>query len=451
MAKPTILGAMLAAAAMAGAACTTHQQSTPPLSGPSELALALSVTATPDLLALDGSQSAIVVQAKGPNGEARVGLPLRLDIAVGNTVQDCGQLSSRNVITGQDGRAVSVFTAPSLPLPFPNCLNFAPGGSVTIIATPTGNDSLNAVPRIASIQMVPPGNVTIVPPAPTPVAAFTFTPLAPTAGAPVIFSASTSCGGPLVGGACTSISQIVSYAWSFGDGSSATVSTPTTTHTFVSQQVFAVTLTVTNDRGVSTSVTQSVALGAPAVPTTANFVFSPNPAAINQPVVFDASTTVVAPGITITDYAWVFGDGTGILHTTNKTLSHVYATAGVFAVTLTVTDNIGSHSASTVKTTTVTVNGGAAPPAVPTAVFTVSQSPAQTAVALTVDGTQSTPSAGSAIVRYEWDFGDGTGIVGGASATATHTYGAAGSYIILLTVTDATGKQASTSRVIVVQ
>src|SRR5262245_28768279 len=138
MGKRTIVGAILAALSTAAAACTTHQDTVPVLSGPSELALALNVTATPDLVALDGSQSAVVVSAKGPNGEPRVGLPLRLDIAVGSTMQDCGALSSRNVVTGTDGRAVSVFTAPSMPLPFPNCLNFNPGGAVTIIATPQG-------------------------------------------------------------------------------------------------------------------------------------------------------------------------------------------------------------------------------------------------------------------------------------------------------------------------
>ena len=455
MRKGTGIGAILAASWLAGVACTVHQDKTPALVGPSELALALSVTATPDSVALDGSQSAVVVEARDANGGPRVGLPLRLDILVGGTFEDCGQLSSRNVVTGQDGRATSVFTAPSMPLPFPNCLNFVPGNSVTIMASPTGADASTSTPRTATIRMVPPGSVTILPPAPTPVAAFTFTPVAPAAGSPVIFSAATSCGGPLVSNACTSVSQLVSYAWSFGDGSATTVTTPSVPHTFLGQQTFVVTLTVTNDRGVSASTTQSVPVAAPNVPTTAAFTISPSPANINVPVVFDASTTVTGLGVSITDYAWVFGDGTGIFHTTNKTVSHVYATAGVFSISLTVTDNIGSHSAAVIKTTTLTIS---AVLGLPTAVFTIDQSPAQVGVAITVEGNSpvspSLPSAGATkIVRYEWDFGDGGAIVSVVAPTTstTHIYGAPGTYIITLTVTDDAGKQASANRIILVQ
>src|SRR5262245_6530278 len=90
--------------ALALAACTVHKQEEPQLVGPSGLALTLRVTATPDSVLLDGgSQSAIVVDAIDANGKARSGLPLRLDIAVGATAQDCGTLSARNVVTGSDG------------------------------------------------------------------------------------------------------------------------------------------------------------------------------------------------------------------------------------------------------------------------------------------------------------------------------------------------------------
>src|SRR5690606_12663146 len=51
----------------------------------------------------------------------------------------------------------------------------------------------------------------------------------------------------------------------------------------------------------------------------------------------------------------------------------------------------------------------------------------------TVDGTASSDEDGS-IQSYEWDWGDGS--APGTDALASHTYGAAGSYAVTLTVTD---------------
>ncbi|WP_345481944.1 PKD domain-containing protein [Amnibacterium soli] len=51
---------------------------------------------------------------------------------------------------------------------------------------------------------------------------------------------------------------------------------------------------------------------------------------------------------------------------------------------------------------------------------------------VTVDGSASTDADGK-VAAYRWDFGDGTSA---ATATATHTYDAAGTYAVKLTVTD---------------
>lgn len=62
------------------------------------------------------------------------------------------------------------------------------------------------------------------------------------------------------------------------------------------------------------------------------------------------------------------------------------------------------------------------------------------------DGRNSTDTDGS-IASYAWDFGD-TGSATGA--TATHTYAAAGSYLVKLTVTDDRGSSASIAHVVTV-
>jgi trimeric autotransporter adhesin len=71
----------------------------------------------------------------------------------------------------------------------------------------------------------------------------------------------------------------------------------------------------------------------------------------------------------------------------------------------------------------------------PVAAFT----PTATALAVAVDGSASADPDG-AIAAYAWTFGDGGTATG---PTATHTYAAAGTYPVTLTVTDAVGATAS--------
>lgn len=129
------------------------------------------------------------------------------------------------------------------------------------------------------------------------------------------------------------------------------------------------------------------------------------------------------PDGSITGYRWDFGDGTS---DNGVTATHKYATAGTYAVTLTVTDNDGA-------TTTLTKNVDVAPPpnVKPTAAFSTSI----TGLTVGVNGSASTDSDGT-VTSYDWDFGDGAA---GSGATADHTYAAAGTYQVKLTVTDNRG------------
>lgn len=65
------------------------------------------------------------------------------------------------------------------------------------------------------------------------------------------------------------------------------------------------------------------------------------------------------------------------------------------------------------------------------------------ALACSLDGTVSSDPEG-ALVRYDWDFGDGSSATG---AAVTHRYAVAGQWQVTLTVTDAAGATASTTRV----
>jgi PKD repeat protein len=428
-----VVAAAVAAAVLA-AACTVHQASSPSLTGPSELALSLNVTATPDSISLDGSQSSVVVEAHDATGAAKVGVSLRLDIAVGGTVQDCGTLSARNIVTGTDGRATTIFTAPTLPLPFPQCSGFAPGNSVTIIATPSGSNAETTNFRTATIRLMPTG--VILPPAASPTAAFTVSPTPATAASPLHFDASTSLPGA---GAI----QITSFNWSFGDGTTGTGVTPT--HTYTGAGSYTVTLTVTNDRGLSASTTQTVAVGAPAAPNPPSsvFTFSPQAPGVNETVFFNGSTSTAASGHTIASYKWTFGDGGTA---TGVTVSHAFATAGTYVVQLTVTDEAGQSATS--AGTSITAG---APPG-PTSNFTFSPTDPARSETVVFDASTSSTSQGQTITNLAWNFGDGTPIVtcpGDSNCNGTriisHVFTTSATFVVNLVVTDSAGRTASHS------
>ncbi|HEX7192252.1 MAG TPA: PKD domain-containing protein [Thermoanaerobaculia bacterium] len=123
---------------------------------------------------------------------------------------------------------------------------------------------------------------------------------------------------------------------------------------------------------------------------------------------------------TITSRLWTFGDGATASNTTNPT--HVYNAAGVFTVTLTVTNSSGSNSATTNLSVSAPI------PATPqvTAAFNFTPSNPVTAQVMSF----SDQSSGSP-TSWSWDFGDG---VQSTSQNPTHAYAYANTYTISLTV-----------------
>src|SRR5688500_20230985 len=105
---------VLAAAIVSlSAACTLQETDVPPLTGPSTFALALNVTASPDVLPEDGvSPSTIRIVARDHNNQPVRGLNLRVDTVVGNTIVDIGTLSARNVSTNKHDEPSVGYPAP---------------------------------------------------------------------------------------------------------------------------------------------------------------------------------------------------------------------------------------------------------------------------------------------------------------------------------------------------
>lgn len=149
---------------------------------------------------------------------------------------------------------------------------------------------------------------------------------------------------------------------------------------------------------------------------------------VGAPVLFDGTGST--DDGTIVSYDWDFGDGNT---DTGVSPSHTYTAAGEYTVSLTVTDDDGfTDTATTTASITETENLPPVADAGGPYEGTVGQ-PVQ------FDGTASSDPDGTVSV-YLWDFGDGGADVG---PTPTHTYNAAGTYPVTLTVADDDGAMAS--------
>ena len=171
---------LMATTALAG--CTMEKQEAPDLAGPSEFATSVTVSISPDVLTQDGaSQGVVTITVRDANGQPLRNVTLRAEIVANGTLEDFGSLSARTVVTGADGRATLVYTAPMAPNVAVDQFTV-----IEIAVTPIGSNFQNSVMRFASVRLVPPG-VIIPPDGLQP--RFTFTPNAPQDHQRVLFDA----------------------------------------------------------------------------------------------------------------------------------------------------------------------------------------------------------------------------------------------------------------------
>jgi chitodextrinase len=153
--------------------------------------------------------------------------------------------------------------------------------------------------------------------------------------------------------------------------------------------------------------------------------------ATNTPITFDGSGSS-DPDNDIDTYEWDFGDGNT---DSGETVTHTYAADDIYVVTLTVTDLAGNTNTDG----TLAVVGSVSPGTLPPVADSGGPYTGTALVSVTFDGSGSLDQDGD-IERYQWDFGDGTT---GSGATTKHTYSAAGTYNVTLTVTDENGNEDS--------
>ncbi len=224
----------------------------------------------------------------------------------------------------------------------------------------------------------------------------------------------------------------VTVLWDFGDGSTSTMLAPGA-HVYASAGVYSVTFTATDDQDLAdpTPATRTITVEGANAP--------PN-GTIDQP----STDVTIAPGDTVVfagstsdpdgdnvTVLWNFGDGS--TSTMLAPGAHVYASAGVYSVTLTATDDQGLAD-PTPATRTITVEAANSPPegtiVQPTGNVTITEG-----ASVSFSGSVSDPDGDTVTVL--WDFGDG--ISSTNLNPGNHTYSSQGTYTVTLTATDSQG------------
>ena len=406
--------AIIAGVALAGSLGCTTKQAAPAVSGPSELSTSITIYASPDTLTQDGAaQSQVTVQARDANNQPIANLPIRLATTANGVLADFGQLSNKQLVTGSDGRSTVVYTAPNAAQSAADVL-----ASVTILATPVGNDASGSIARSITIRLTQPGIV--------PKAVISFSPSAPLAQTDVTFSGANST---------VTVGRIVGYAWDFGDGSVGTGSP--VQHRFSQGGTYTVTLVVTDDRGLTGKTTSPITVTDSSAPV-ASFTFSPSSPVPNQTVFFNASASAGGSGRSIVSYGWDFGNGSS---GSGVSASTGFGTPGNYVVTLTVTDDVGKKGTAA-KTVTVASS-------LPISTFSFSPSLPFGGQTVNFNGTASSSPYG--IASYTWDFGDGGTTTGSTTAHAYSVGLVDRSFTIRLTVTDNAGQSGSSTQTITVK
>ena len=167
-------------------------------------------------------------------------------------------------------------------------------------------------------------------------------------------------GGPYAGDIGTIISfsgigsndpqgEALTYAWSFGDGTTGTGISPT--HTYTTPGTYTVSLTVTDTSNLTATASTTATIAGQ--PPAAN-AGGPYTGGIGTIISFSGSKSNDPQGEALT-YAWDFGDGTT---GTGVSPTHAYTALGTYTVSLTVTDtaNLTATASATVTIEATTIN-----------------------------------------------------------------------------------------------
>ena len=226
--------------------------------------------------------------------------------------------------------------------------------------------------------------------------------------------------------------DVISYSWSWGDGSTPSTGASPAAHVYATSGNYTITLTATDGWGKAASTSRSFTLSEPAGNTAPHVEFTTSCASFTV-CQTNSAGTADAEGDAL-KYSWNWGDLS--TPTTTASPAHTYATPGTYTIALTVSDVWG-------KATTVSHDVTITEPAsnnAPTAVIASGTCPSFTTCAMSATGSSDPDTAaGDGIRNYVWTWGDGTPDTTGTTASQSHTYNVAGTYTVTLKVLDKWG------------
>jgi uncharacterized repeat protein (TIGR03803 family) len=201
--------------------------------------------------------------------------------------------------------------------------------------------------------------------------------------------------------------SIVSWNWSFGDGTNGTGQYPV--HTYTTKGTFSVTLVATNVNGMAVQGIgfSNITVSLPTVQFTVWPTNGFRPLTVNFtcPAVDSADNSIVS-------WNWDFGDNTSFADQSPDqpvSVNHIYTQIKTFSPKLTVTNIWGTR---------ITTNGPKVVVSPPPIFFTAS--PINSLVPMRVQfGGPGVDSQSYAITNWNWDFGDGST---GSGQNPLHTY-----------------------------
>ena len=211
---------------------------------------------------------------------------------------------------------------------------------------------------------------------------------------------------------------VVAWSWSFGDGGTSTEQNPS--HTYQTDGIYEVTLSIVTADSCASTTTQHVCIGngggweGPACQ--AMFFFIQDSSDLSTFYFQDYSLG------NVTSWLWNFGDGNT---SSEQNPTHTYATPGIYIVTLTVN---GENCENTMYMIVVTDDNILYENAC-TALYLPFIYPDELTVFLL---NLSSPDA----ISYTWDYGDGTT---SNDPFGFHQYAESGVYTITLTIVTANG------------
>jgi len=148
---------------------------------------------------------------------------------------------------------------------------------------------------------------------------------------------------------------ISTYSFDFGDNSPIiTQASPYFSHSYNSSRTYSVTLNVTDNQGLSKTVSKQITISNSSLPI-ADFSM-PSNALRGSTLNIDASLSKDNDG-NISTYSFDFGDGTPTVIQTFPVSTHSYSNTGTYSVSLFVTDNQGLSSNTVSKQITIGVIG----------------------------------------------------------------------------------------------